>query len=199
MATITQALATVLGIHIEYRNKQPLWHAKRGTLLIELGSCQTPELPSGLSLQEACQVAISKVPGDLDCGCLVIPADSPRTQIYMEIEGEIMRQEQADGEFIVDAIADNDPRDAIELVMEQLRDCALSLGKPQQLVVTFLRLAVLAVTALQWAERWFAMLQKAPLETTIHPKIILPFSRPPAEIPSPKPLKPEPPSTNTHE
>jgi len=194
MITITQAFATLLGIAVDQTPAGPIWIQKCGPLVTALGSIYDDEKnPFGLRLKDAVHKAMANITPDTECEYIVLPAKSPRAQIYIEIEGETLRQEKNEGEKLSKSIAGNDPRDALTLVMEQYRECAMSLSNPALLVINFRRSAVLSIAAYEWAINWFATLQVEPLGGSIGAPRRFSFPHPPTVIPTPPPLAIEPP------
>lgn len=194
MNTQLQLIATILGVQVEqHADRRPTWVVKHGPIVRTLGdvkiSRHKPEpgiIDAGLTLHEAvCQAFVA---ADLqrESKFAIIPMDSPRWGIYQEIEQETKRQEAQEGIALAEAIADEDPRDGINMVMGHIRGVVLAMAQPNKFVVELLRLAVLAVALYQWAVKWVATLQTEPLSGPIAK--VFKFPAPSANIPAPAPL-----------
>lgn len=163
MPSKSSAIAEILGIRIEQVKGQPWWVRSHGDIIRQYGPCAGV---NRVPLEKCVQLAIQESDLNETCLHLVLPMASPRGPIYAEIEGETLRQSLRDGEKMAEAIADKDPRDAINIMMSQIRSTALALADATQLVQEFQRCAIVSVAAYEWAINWFAGLQIITLDKT---------------------------------
>lgn len=188
--TKLQILATLLDLRIEPIKGTPSWVRHGGPIIRELGPAKIGAMP-GMSLKDAVLKSVSEVDLEVDCEWALMPAESPRWMLYGEFEAEFARQEKLDGNKMSDVIAGTDPRDAINIIMEQVRKIAQCIYDPFQVVIQLRRLAVLVIAAVEWSIPWIATVQKAPLDKSIAPSggKIFAFPDPPKNPPEPPPLQ----------
>lgn len=155
--SISQALATVLNIQVvPFENPDTLkveGHFICGSQVqISLGRVNSTTLE-----QAVCKAVIEcdlKAPS----GFAIFPIGSDRENIYMAIERELLRQEQALGQQMWNQLG-NDPRELVTLIMEQLRECASSVVNPPLFQIALLRVCCLCIACMTWVSDWLTRLK----------------------------------------
>lgn len=150
--SISQALATVLNIQVA---RVPLndreAFAVSNVIGIHLGYCDE------MSLEQAVCKAVIECDLKQPSGFAIFPIGSGRENIYMAIERELLRQEQALGHQMWTQLGD-DPRVLVTLIMEQLRECATSVVNPSLFQIALLRVCCLCIASMSWVSDWLVRL-----------------------------------------
>lgn len=111
--------------------------------------------PTSQSLKIAIVIALTHGQFDEECAFAVIPAGT-RSSIYTEIEREILKQEVAEDSMLHDSelFSGDTPRIAVDLILAQLRECAVNHAKPLVFRMHLFRVAVCVLASLQAVEKW---------------------------------------------
>lgn len=151
--SISQALATVLNIQVV---RVPLndreAFAVSNAIGIHLGYCDE------MTLEQAVCKAVIECDLKAPSGFAIFPIGSNRENIYMAIERELLRQEQALGTKMWEQLP-ADPRELVMLIMEQLRECAVSVVNPTLFQISLLRVCCLCIACMTWISDWISRLK----------------------------------------
>jgi hypothetical protein len=105
----------------------------------------------GITLHDAVIKAIRESNLEEGCNVAIIPLQSPRATVYMDIEVETLRQQSLYEETLAETIAEADPRDAMDTILEQLRNAAMAIHDPHQFTVELMRTLVTLTAAYEWS------------------------------------------------
>lgn len=160
MITKAQAIATILGIEIS-KTDPPYFYTMREGILHKLPGNITL-FGMNEALDDAIQKEIEFASLQSPCNLILLPSDSPRAQIYMEIEQATREVEASEGKPLIECVVQNehDPREAVLFLGEALRECAKNVLQPQALEQCFLRVCIGAITCLMWTRRFLSRIIK---------------------------------------
>lgn len=164
MITKAQAIATILGIELS-KTDPPYFYTMREGILHKLFTADDKmfgkEYP-GACLERSVMAEVKFASLQSPCDLILLPSDSPRAEIYMEIEQALREAEAYEGKPLIDCVVQNehDPRECVLFLGEILRECAKNVLSPQSLEVCILRTCVGAVTCLQWIRRFLSRIIK---------------------------------------
>lgn len=156
--SIAQALATILNIQTEDIAATPDAHAHQiftGTfngIAVKLGQVGVH------TLEQAIWKAMEVARLQDESSFAIFPIGSHRENIYMAIERELLRQEQALEGPMWKQLGD-DPRQLVTIIMEQLRDCATGVVNPSSFQIALLRVCCICIASMQWVSDWLATLK----------------------------------------
>jgi hypothetical protein len=164
MITKAQAIATILGIEIS-KTDPPYFYTMREGILHKLVG-NTVLFGTDEALDHAIQQEIEFASLQTPCNLILLPSDSPRAEIYMEIEQIIRGQEAIEQKSLIDCVVNNehDPREAVLFLGEILRECAKNVLEPQLLEACITRVAVGGVVCLQWIRRFLSRIIKQQIQ-----------------------------------
>lgn len=160
-SSLAQALATVLNIQVTAIPEplQPEDRPRRqafvlGSQLVgqHLGYCDS------ITLDQAVCRAVIEMDLKRPSSFAIFPIGSGRENIYMAIERELLRQEQALGGRMWEKLG-NDPRELVTLIMEQLREAAVAVINPTTFQIAILRTCCLLIACMTWISDWIARLK----------------------------------------
>jgi len=185
---LSQALATVLDIQVAGdKDTQPTFVVRKPSGIdIPLGPIAT------MTLEQAIWKALELANLSEASNFAVFPLSSGREDYYMAIERELLRQEASpefEGKLMWEMMGAGDPRELIEQVMLQIRECAQAILHPVSFQESLLRVACLVISCMQWTSNWIGELRvrqatlAAKRGEPEEPKV-MEFTPPPEEHPS---------------
>lgn len=109
----------------------------------------------------------------------IFPVKSGREEYYMAVERELLRQEASpefNGKLMWQMMSAGDPRELVEMIMLQIRECAQSIVHPVSFQEALLRTACLIVSSMQWVSDWIGRLRVRQsvmeTQTPMAPKVV---------------------------
>lgn len=167
--TIAQALGTVLNIQIAPTQNHQLatieqWFVIRdpsGDKKLDVG-LGLAEGEGAITLDQAVWKAAQLTSFSNEAKFAIFPISSNREDYYMAIERELLRQESTEefaGRFMWQMLPAGDPRQLIEAIMLQIRECAVAITHPITFQQAMLRVACLVISCMQWTSDWLGRLR----------------------------------------
>ena len=149
---LSQALATVLNIQIDEVNGRKAYVMG----LVDLGYV------GEVTLDQAIWKALENANLSSPSSFAVFPISSNREDYYMSIERELLRREQTPefgGKSMWQMMSAGDPREIIDMIMLQIRECAQSIMNPVVFQQALLRTGCMIIASMQWTSDWIGRLK----------------------------------------
>lgn len=190
--TIAQALGTILNIQVAPVHNHQLNTTEQWFVIRDPSGDQSMDVglgridgPTPISLDHAVWKAAQMTSFSDEAKFVIFPINSNREDYYMAIERELLRQEatpEFSGRLMWQMLPPGDPRQLIEALMLQIRECAQAIMHPVTFQQSMLRVACLVISIMQWTSDWLGRLkvqQAAVAARTPAPPKVVEFTSPP--------------------
>lgn len=194
--SIAQALGTILNIQIAPIQSNDTLIITPWFVIHNPEGEQVYDIPLGpaegegaITLDQAVWKAVEHTKFSDVASFAIFPIKSNREDYYMAIERELLRQESSEefgGKLMWQLLPAGDPRQLIEAIMLQIRECAQAIMHPVTFQQSMLRVACLVISCMQWTSDWLGRLrvqQAAVAANKPEPPKVVEFTPPPDQGP----------------